>query len=211
MTEQVIDERGQYRLVLVDDYDAQEPYCDGGTPLLRYSTSWTGGLRGEQVTNITSYRVSDRILEAFQEFGADREKFERYLRIFHGMRSIVWLSNRGAYDYVTFDTQHWRDAMGLTEEYLSEHPDVEGTGFANLDEYAAWLSGETYGYRIERKQRWLPVNDENEVVSFLDTTEQVTWEEEDSCYGYYGHGVAEGAAREAFDLFRGAHDGRDER
>jgi hypothetical protein len=205
---QVIDERGQYRLVLVYDEGAGEPYHDGGTPLLRCSASWAGGLRDvEQVTNITSYRVSNRILEALQEIGEDREGFERYLRIFHGMRSIVWLSNKGAYDYVTFDTQDWRDVMGLTEEYLSEHPDVEGTGFANLDEYAAWLSGEVYGYRIERKQRWLPVNDENEVVSFLDTTEQVTWEEEDSCYGYYGYEVAEAAAREEFDLFLGEHVG----
>lgn len=206
---QVIDERSNYRLVLVRDADAEEPYNDGGTPLLRYSASWTGGLRDvEQVTNITSYRVSNRILEALQEIGEDHEGFERYLRIFHGMRSIVWLSNRdAAYDYVTFDTQHWRDEMGLTEEYLSEHPDVEGTGFANLDEYSAWLSGETYGYRIERKQRWRQVDEEGELIPLLDTPEKVTWEEEDACFGYYGYEVAVDAAREEFDLFLGGHVG----
>lgn len=204
----VIDEYQDWRLVLIHDPGAEKPYNEGSTPLVQFQVSWRGPLTDiDQVSGTTDYVLPESILDAFQHFGceedADREKFERYLRIFHGMRSIVWLRNNpvAAYDYVTFDTQDWRDKAGLTDEYLAQHPDVEGDGFANLDEFQAWLEGDVYGYRIERKQRWLPVNDENEIVSFLSTTEMTTWEEEDACFGFYGHDVALDAAGEAFNSF----------
>ena len=204
----VIDEYQDWRLVLIHDPNADMPYDEGSTPLVQFQVSWRGMTTDiDHVSATANYTLPESILDAFQHFGADededREKFARYLRIFHGMRSIVWLRNHpmAAYDYVTFDTQEWRDRAGLTEEYLAAHPEVQGEGFANLDEFQAWIEGDVYGYRIERKQRWLPVNDENEVVSFLSTTEMTTWEEEDACFGYYGHDVAMDAAAEAFDDF----------
>lgn len=201
---EVIDEYQDYRLALIHDEWAGAPYNDGGSPLVAYQVSWTGRITDiQQVTDITSYRLPVEILLALQHFNAneeaDREKFERYLRIFHGMRSVVWIIDADhAFNYVTFDTEDWRTKMGLTDEYLRDHPDAEGTGFADASEYEAWLFGEVYGYRIDRRQRWLPVNDENEVVSFLSTTEKVTWEEEDSCFGFYGLDYAKEAAEEAF-------------
>lgn len=204
----VIDEYQDWRLFLIHDPVAEKPYNEGSTPLVQFTVSWRGPLTDiDQVSGTTDYVLPESILNAFQHFGceedADREKFERYLRIFHGMRSIVWLRNNpcAGFDYVTFDTQDWRDRMGLTDEYLAQHPGVDGSRFANLDEFQAWLEGDVYGYRIERKQRWLPVNDENEVVSFLSTTEMTTWEEEDACFGFYGHDVAMEAAGEAFNDF----------
>jgi len=205
----VIDEYQEYRLVLLHDPDVDKPYNEGSSPLVQFSISWRDTTVDIDQVGITNYALPDSIINALDHFGAHdeqaRETFERYLRIFHGMRSIVWMVDHPsaslAYSYVTFDTEDWRTKMGLTEEYLAEHPDVEGDGFANLDEFQAWIEGDVYGYRIERKQRWLPVNDENEVVSFLSTTEMTTWEDEDACFGFYGHDVALGAAGEAFDAF----------
>lgn len=205
----VIDEYQGYRLVLIHDPNADRPYDDGSTPLVQFSVSWQDTTVDIEQAVVTSYSLPESILYALHHFGAHderaRETFERYLRIFHGTRSIVWmLENENAplaYSYVTFDTESWRTEMGLTEEYLAEHPDVEGDGFANLDEFQAWIEGDVYGYRIERNQRWRQVDEEGELIPLLDAPEMTTWEEEDACFGYYGHDVALGAAGEAFDAF----------
>lgn len=203
----VIDEHQGYRIGLIHVPYSDPPYDEGSTPIVRFAIGlWKGTFDVEQVTSGTTHTVNERILDAMDTFGGaednERALFERYMRIFHGSRSFQWAST-DEWQYVTFDTQAWRDQVGITEEYLQRQREVhgvdpEGSGFANMDEYLAWCEGEVYGWAIERKQRWLPVDDDDEITSLTDMT---TWEEEDSCYGYYGHDVAMGAAEQAFNDF----------
>jgi len=202
---ETIEERDGYRVGLTYQYDPDEPYNDGATPLIRYDTSmWKGVVDADQVTSITSYRIDERILDALGRFVRGStdirgmELFARYMSIFHGTRSLVWWQSTD-WHYVTFDTQHWRDAMGLTDEYLAAHPEVDANSLANMDEYQAWCEGDVYGYLIEVKQRWRRVDDEDNVVSLMDGDEMTTWEEVEAIYGFYGYDQAVEAAREAFE------------
>jgi hypothetical protein len=75
--------------------------------------------------------------------------------------------------------------LGLTDEYLAEHPDVDPAG---MGEWKAYCEGEVYGYVVERCVGWHRVADGSQVT---------TWEVVDDCWGFYGYEYAQEAGREA--------------
>ena len=109
-------EDGRYRVRLVLDEYADEPYDDGQSPLLRLDkTSY--GVRAEHVM-ATGRPLDDdeRIEEAAQRWGTPSGSpfgwyFEKYLRAYYGTTQIkTWHS--GSYWYVTYDTARWREYVG---------------------------------------------------------------------------------------------------
>lgn len=174
-------EDGQQRIVLAYDEYHTTPYDDGSTPII-VQTAWHSP--AEQLADRTSYELPTEILAAYDHFCRynsslrNQEAFERYLRIFHGTTSVVW-----AYEgnpYVTFDTADWREAMGLTEEYLADKPQFLDGTLANMDEVISWINGEVYYARLERKVIWYSsVNgdidnvDENQSMATWDTVVSV--------------------------------------
>ena len=78
-------EDGAERIVLAYEEGPSAPCNDGGTPILAiYPWGEVG-----QITEITSYVVDDDIISALRrchELHDGQDLFERYLRIFHGLR-----------------------------------------------------------------------------------------------------------------------------
>lgn len=197
MSETLI-ETADLRVVLVADYDADEPYNDGGSPILRLDADgrdvYGDTRKSAEQTGGTSYVVHERIIEAAEKWAtSEPDVFERYLRVFHGVTDVVWFgshSYQGGYSYVSFDPADWRESMGLTTEHLAAHPGIK---VVNVDEYQAHLDGDVYGYVVEEREVWDTRNSEGAIVATMET-----WETVDSCFGFYGHKYAEEEARRAF-------------
>lgn len=200
MSETVI-ERDGLRVRIDSDTYPEPPYNDGGTPLLRVSSSRYGEAP-EQVTEITPYVLPDEIIKAARHFLfdlGDEAKFERYLRIYHGTTSIKWWGDSRAtdYNYVTFDTAAWREELGLTDQYLTDHAELFKSDIANMDEWIAYVTGEVYGVVIEELVTWVRFHGDG--VTVFDTRQE--WELVDSCYGFYGYEYAVESAKEQFDNY----------
>jgi hypothetical protein len=142
---------------------------------------------------------SDTFVDAWQRFAGlwsrsfTLEVFERYVRIFHGTKSLVtWnLGITREYGYVVFDTAALRELWDITDEYADNHPGTLTQ--ATLDEWRNWAEGEVYGYIVEKKEFWSKMYDQPnrpDEAGF-------DWEEVDSCWGLSGRECAEEAAKEA--------------
>ncbi len=180
---------GRYRVRLIADEDAPEPYDDGQSPLLRLDYHDYNGWRAEHV--IATGRPLDddaRIQEAAERWGYGRNSalFEKYLRAYYGTREIVsWHS--GSYQYVTYDTAKWRTYIGVTEEVMAAHPDRH---YVNMNEYRSWCEGDCWGYVVEKRVTWH--------TDDPDYADEARWEgTDDSCWEYYGRDYAEEEARQA--------------
>lgn len=185
-----VDEYPDMRARIVYDEYAECPYDDGSSPIIALPYRE----HPRQVTAITSYEVSPRIIEAASRWlryepGPDR--FERYMRAFHGTTELVWF-NDDRTDYVTFDTAAWREAMGITDEWRSLNPAAK---LANADEYRAWLDGESYVIIVERRL-WKATVD-RDLIPDPDSVDD-EWEFVDSLAGLYGdlHGYVTKRAQE---------------
>jgi hypothetical protein len=169
----------EYRVLLERDPSPEEPYNDGGWPILRleytrYQNRYVATAFNQQATPY---------VEKFNEFsnrGYDTETFQRYLRIFHdtirpdkkfGETFKEYGPNNGTdYTYIAFAPRQWREAMGVDiEQCMSEDP---------LAEVRAWIEGDVWGYALE--SRYDPDDKGGE---WLDAN--------DSCGGFYGRKYAE--------------------
>lgn len=186
----ILEERGNLRARIEVQEAPDEPYDGCGSPLLRFNVRTRGDVWDvQQVETITSYRVDPRILQAARRFGP-QEPFERYLRIFHGVREIVSYTSGRDWTYMTFDPAAWRAAIGLREEDLAT---LKPGSLANMDQYKAWCEGDVQGYIIEKRVTWRR-EDSAETMD--------TWEQVDSCWGYYGEpDYVEQVAREALAAY----------
>lgn len=183
-------EDGRYRVRIVRDNDfPSEPYNDGGSPILRlHPSSWSGEWDAEQITSITSHVIDSAIEKAAAHFGREPDRFERYMRIFHGTTDVKWWDSRGNgggdYVYVTFDTADWRTEVGLTDEWIAQHADhFTKNGIANMDEWRSYVEGDTYGIVVEELVTWHA--DAMRGRLDLPITKTV-WEHVDSVWGFYG-------------------------
>lgn len=158
-------EDGRFRVRLVLDDYPDEPYDDGASPLLRID-----GHRAEHVmTGSRPTDVDDYAENAVHHWGTcpadgNWRLFEKYLRAYFGVTKIeTWHS--GSYWYVTYDPAAWREWAGAPE------------GSADMSEYRAWCEGDVWGYVVEKNVTWTTEDD------FPD---MATWENVDSCWGFYG-------------------------
>lgn len=176
-----VSDDGKYRVKLVLDEDAFEPYDDGQSPLLRLE--WSGyRYRAEHV--MATGRPTDhdeRIEEAASKWGSELEKFEKYLRAFYGASQVIIdTSTSQGMTYITYDTAEWREHVGAPLNSV------------NMDEYLAYCVGDCWGYVIEKNELWRKDGDPDETME--------SWEHVDSCWGFYGDYSRE-AALEEFGSF----------
>ena len=176
--QEVLETRGDRRLVLALDMDTQEPYDDGGSPIL-WRDYTRGGWHAEQEEKISSYTVHPRIVEALQRWGPHDigDHFGRYVRAFHGATVVDTYQDRDGRLYVTLDPREWREEVGAAE------------GSVSLEEWRAYCEGDVYGWIIQERVTWTKDGSD-------ETRED--WEDVDSCWGFYGRQYAEEAAREEF-------------
>ena len=182
--DEILETRGDWRVLLVLDECADEPYDDGQSPLLRLDrTSYERSLAAEHVM-ATGRPLDDdgKIEYAARHWDVtpasdDWRLFEKYLRAWYGTTQIeTWHS--GDYWYVTYDTARW-------QEYAQGGPGREPAKI-DMDEYRAWCEGENYGWVLEKRVHWH--------TSDPDFEDRDDWEHADSCFGYYGRDYAEECA-----------------
>jgi len=165
---------GRFRVRLIRDEYAAEPYDDGQSPLLQleYRGSW-------RATHVmaTGRPLDDdaRIEEAAERwgYGTNAALLEKYLRAYYGVTAIEsWHS--GDYWYVTYDPARWREHVGAD------------AGSVDLSEYRAWCEGDVWGYVVEKRVTW-----HTDDPGYEDETR---WEAtDDSCWGFYGSDGPNGA------------------
>lgn len=161
--------RARYRVSVVEDPDPQRPEGDGLPPIVTVTNF--GEIKAYYVGDFVPDEISDQALsEAFERLG-NRDLVARWLRMFHGVTRVQWLTpprDRGV--YMVFDAPQWRDHVGVTPE------DIASEDLAH--DWRAWFDGEVYGIITE-------VCDRHGV-----------WHEMDAVYGYYGHDYAVAEAKE---------------
>lgn len=188
-------ERGEnLRARIVPDTDAQMPYGDALAPVFRL------GARTWQASDVVSdYEPTDLmpgdVADAMERFDSDHDKVERYLRMFHGVTAVEWITPpTSAETYIVFDTPDWRKHVGWGDARNYFKPEVREAVKATRDEWRAWTEGEVYGVIVERRDRG---------VTFwhsggFDQTER--WEESDAtCWGFYGIDSAKEYAKSELD------------
>jgi hypothetical protein len=203
---EIVAARGNFRVRLANDQEPQEPYNDGSSPLLRFS-HYTYAHYVQQVTEITSYVLPAEIIEAGIQL--DRDVFERYLRIFHGATTIEWWFSQGD-NFVTFDTDDWRKAMGIGEA-------EPGVIYADMSEWKSYCEGEVYGVIVEECTPKKATREQLDAAfellppgaTYRDVTraadgeleDEEEWTEVDAVWGYYGTDYATETARERLDEY----------
>lgn len=75
----------------------------------------------------------------------------------------------------------------LSPDTFAQRPDWDSP---TPEELQMWRDGDVWGYRVERETHWFNAS--------LDT--MTTWEEVDSCWGFYGYDYARQSALEAFEV-----------
>jgi hypothetical protein len=183
-----ISDDGRYRVRLVADECADEPYDDGQSPLLRFDYRGSGWRAEHIMATGRPADDDDRIEEAAQRWGSpsgdDFALFEKYLRAYYGTTEIeTWYS--GSFWYVTYDTSSWRAYTGFEPGAETPHPLV------NMNEYKAWCEGDCWGYAVEQNVTWQRADDPDESMQ--------TWKTVDDCWGFYGSDYARERALAAFE------------
>jgi hypothetical protein len=180
----------EYRVRLVRDTDAEEPYDDGAWPIMRIEYQGNRGLWYAEEFN----KQAESYVDAFGKLGEGghaTERFERYMRVFHGVTRVVTYGPNQVtdYTYIAFDPKAWREEMGVTDT-SQEQP---------LAEVIAWLEGDVWGWVAEYRDNSSGIADEDD------------WQDDGSCYGFYGREVGEEAAQEQLNLMVATHKAVDRR
>lgn len=202
--EEIIEERGEFRVRLELDTDAAKPEDAGQCPILQVIVKQYEGYAATEFNEQAAGFAYpfDRFITAFGAVSQHKaiRVFERYLRVFRGTKSFATyhLGYSREYGYIAFDTKAWLEEIGVTDE----NPDIEPVDRAEpcLDEIKAWAEGDVWGWIVERKVRWQRLGSDGEPVFLTEPNTMETWEEVSSCWGFYGRDYAESAAKEALAI-----------
>jgi hypothetical protein len=199
MEREVVETRGDYRAVIIQDEDAYEPDYDGQAVVLRfdYRNEWN-------VDNLNGMSEGDdmaRALKTFMDTYSSRKGwpvFERYARIFHGTRDIRkfhYSYSPDSAEYVALDSLAMRQEWGLEEDSEYAATGAEGTA----SDWQAYIDGDVYGIAVQRKRSYSTVTTYSD--GSTEETSGVEWEtvEDSEVWGHYGKEWAEQAAREALN------------
>jgi hypothetical protein len=178
----IIKEQAGYRVRLELDDTPEQPEDDGAVPVLQLQLY--GYYRAYAFNS-----QAEPYLQAFLQF-VDRVRkpvdvFERYARIFLGAVKVQGynIGHVSQYGYLAFDTAAWRNDMQVSAEQLQAED--------YLEEIRAWAEGSVYGWIVEKQRPWTKTYADGE------TEQGSSWEQVESCWGYYGREYAEQAALEA--------------
>lgn len=195
---EVIEERGGYRARIVHDHFPSEPHNDGGCPVIRIDSNGYGTARYEHTGYGAYYDPgfdAEAALAHFDERWGTREGleiFERYVRIFHE-GTVEWrLGTSREYGYVTFTTRKLAQEWG--------NPDDKPVPAAEMQEWEAYVEGDVYGVVIEEQTVTITEVLDREGRQ-LSKTEEDSWTEVDSCFGFYGYEWAVESAKDNLNYY----------
>jgi len=187
----VLEERGNWRVLLRPDEYPDEPDDDSGPPIIRIDRSrYRSGLSSSAEHVMTGSRPAgndSRIEEAAERWASDLNLFEKYLRAYHGTTQTMQYGPNQVtdYTYIAYDTAEWRAYVGFKEGKLPP------PGSVNLNEWRAYLEGDVYYYTVQKQVTWK--------TDDPDFDDETRWEDvpDYSVGGFYGYQYAEESAREA--------------
>jgi hypothetical protein len=179
MTE-ILEKAGEYRVRLEVQQDQQDsnPRRDRDCNLANVIT-----LAGQRYIDVDEN--GGPLQDGWNHF-ADRDHgidlFTRWAKMAHGATVVEENPHDGARSlwYVMPEKIAEAGTPVSPEQIIAEE----------VKEYQAWASGEVYGYVIEKAVGWSRLDSKVDI--------RVTWEEEESCWGFIGREYAEASAREAF-------------
>lgn len=178
---EVVEERGDYRVVLYPDIDSSDPRDnDGQSPLIRFYRD-----TAEHIAPTWKSGREDNIEGAARRWGPPNRDtwhlFETYMRAFHGTTQIETYYS-GNHWYVTYDTTEWREDTGAPANSV------------DITEWKAYCEGEVYGYVVQKRVTWLAQDDAGAEYGTMET-----WDDVDSLWGFYGYDYAIRNARDALN------------
>lgn len=192
--ERIVKEEGDLRVKIVLDEYPDQPHDDGGCPVLRID--WRFGdveHTGYGDHYDPGFRPADALGYFISQFDVTQgiEVFERYVRVFHEGSVVEYGGGARGTTYVAFTTRTLARAWGVPDD--QPVPDVE------ISEWEAYLEGDVWGYVVEKKVTWQRLDSNGEPVFSVSPCFIETWEELDSCWGFYGEEYAVQAAEEALE------------
>lgn len=198
--EEIVEEQGKFRAVIVNDECPSEPDWDGQAAVLSlYTQHYSFDVEAKN----SAGEGFEHALSHFNEMTLDGlEVFERYLRIFHGTKgfSVIEADYRSTdYTYIAFDTAKLREEWGNSDEYLdglAAEGKLDTLCKGDLDAWYAWATGDVWGIRVERSTGFVKTYEDGSVE---DGREWVTVEDTE-VWGYYGQDDAEEQARAALRI-----------
>ena len=170
---ETIEERDGWRVRLEVDTDAQAPDWDGQGYVYR----------------IPSFNV-DRIMVEHRDYGApDAPDLSDILRE-HGSVADIADAVAQLPDVVSVDhisTRGWQDDAFLfvvtrerAESFGCPESDWDKLAGQAREAWTQWILGDVYGAIVERQDVWTNQNGDT----------RTTWDERDSCWGFYGYRYA---------------------
>lgn len=166
-----VSDDGLRRVLLVQDSCPLPPEDEYHAPFIRVEHRW--GRADAEPMNGYSGEHADAYNRFHQSDLHDPEAvFERWLRIFHGTRTVISYgpNNYTDYKYICFDTDYWARSVGC--------PDGKRANGADLGEYIAYLENDVYGLVSERLV--------GGACGHAECEEHTKWETDDSIWGFYG-------------------------
>jgi len=73
--------------------------------------------------------------------------------------------------------------------------------YSLMSEYKAWCEGDVWGHIVEEKVRWQRVDESGTPTVIVEPNQMETWEEVESCYGFYGYDYALAEAKEILTAY----------
>jgi len=201
----ILEENNNYRVSLEYDLYPDQPYDDGGWPIVRIGSSrytWRDSDMEHVDSSGRNRRADDSVEKAIRKWGTpssnDWPLVEKFLRAYLGVTQVHTYRSDD-YWYVAYDSADWREYAGFTDDMRADDGYWPYRGANPLTEWKAWINGEVYFYTVERKVHVYQDQRRHGPGTFETvSTEFDEWEHVDSCGGFYGYDYAREAALEAF-------------
>ena len=177
---------GARRVLLQQDTCAYEPENEYDAYVLDvdyWASLHHTELRGAPTGDPFAEDVRAGVQAALVRWGNDWDRIERYLRMFHDALAVDFYVRRDGGRLIGVVTSQHVKLWGCSEEY-ARSMDAQSI----MGDWIAYVEGDVYGYVVQERARWMR-EDSDEVRD--------TWEDVESCWGFYGREYAEDSAREA--------------
>lgn len=184
---EILVERDGYRAVLTLDETPHEPEDCGAVPQFTayYNHGWNVGCE-QNASDLPDTPAN--LLKAWEELddrlgrnGNADEVFARYCRIVYGVDYVRITDHRGysqGDEIKLFEVAGvaWLDGIGWDkskEEFAEMHE-----SYKEKPELVSYVFGDVWGIVIEKANRYVNTEDPEDVLE--------TWDEVESCWGFYG-------------------------
>lgn len=184
------------RVRVVLDTDPHAPEFEAGYPIIRLNRGRTEIVYGDTADDLSD-ALRHFIYRQENDTGLDAiALFTQYVRVFHGGDvKVIRSETSREYGYLAYGTRKLAEGWGHTDpEKIDKYArEVE------TEEWQAYLDGEVYGVVTEQSIVVETITYGGLTGDEIRYEIDPSWDEIESCWGYYGQEYAVEAAREELD------------